>query len=152
MADQFDKETILAKFREKAQAKGFELHRDKSKMSNGYPAIEDLLDAVAEALADIFHNEDEPGVLKAQNFKIGPSGIQKPAAYKDGAVKADIVSDPAFFTWIETFHGLLQGVYPEPGNGAPDVFAMALKSLLAQKPTSITAKIIDGTDKVKVTT
>jgi hypothetical protein len=53
---------------------------------------------------------------------------------------------------METFHSVLQGVYPEPGNGSPNVFATALKSLLAQKPTSITAKITQGSGKIKVTT
>jgi hypothetical protein len=151
MADQFSKETIFNKFKDKARAKGFELNPDRSKMSKNIPIMIDLLEAIAEALSDILYKDENlPGTIKAQSLKIGPSGLQKATAYKDGSVKADMTTDPTFFTWIETFHSLLQAVYPEPGNGAPDVFAMALKSLTGLKPSSITAKITNGSGSVKV--
>jgi hypothetical protein len=89
--------------------------------------------------------------MVASNFKIGPSGQQKPAAYKDGTVKSDVTTDPKFWAWMETFHSLLQGIYPEPGNGSPDVFANTLKTLISLKPSSITAKIIDGSGSINIT-
>lgn len=153
MADQFDKSTIFAKFKEKAQAKGFNLSPDKSKMTKNVPVIQDLLEAIAEALAEILYKDESlPGTLKASSFKIGPSGLQKAVAYKDASVKADITTDSSFFTWMETLHSLLQAVYPEPGNGSPDVFAMTLKTLVGMKPSSLTAKITAGSGSVKVTT
>jgi hypothetical protein len=152
MADQYSKSTIFGKFKEKAKAKGFDLSPDRSKMSKVCPTNQDLLEAIAEAMTDILNNGNLPGTLKASSLKIGPSGLQQPVAYKTATVKADIVSDSKFFTWMETLHGLLQAVYPEPGFGSPDTFAMALKTLLGMKPTSITAKITQGSGSVKVTT
>ncbi len=119
-------------------------------MSKNVPTILEILDAVAGAMSDILHDQDSTATLTAQNFKIGPSGLQKPAAYKDGTVKSDATTDPNFWAWMEAFHGFLDGVYPEPGNGSPDVFATALKSLVGQKPTSITAKIIDGSGSINI--
>jgi len=153
MPDQFGKDTFLTKFKQKATAKGFDLNPDKSEMSKNVPVLLDLLEAIAEALDEIiFKDQDKPGTIKAKTLKIGPAGLRQPAAYKEAKVKSDFVTDPKFWTWMESFHGVLQGVYPEPGNGSPDVFATALKVLLSQKPSSITGKIIEGSKKVKVTT
>lgn len=153
MADQFDKKTFLDKFKQKSRVKGFELNPDKSKLPKNFPTTLDLLEIVAETLAEVLYQDQNlSGTLKAKDFKIGPSGLQQPVAYKTATVKADATTDPKFFTWMETFHSVLQGVYPEPGNGSPNVFATALKSLLASKPTSITAKITQGSGKIKVTT
>lgn len=151
--DQFDKNTFLNKFKEKATARGFELNPDKGEMSKGVPTLLDLLEGIAEAMDDIIVNDqDKAGTIKAKSLKIGPSGLQQPAAYKEAKVKSDIVTDPQFWAWMETFHTILQGVYPEPGFGSPDVFATAMKVLLSQKPSSITGKIIEGSGSVKVTT
>jgi hypothetical protein len=153
MADQFQKDTFFNKFKEKASAKGFELFPNRSDMANGVPLMVDLLEAMSEALDDIFYNDQNlPGSIKASSLKLGPDGLQQPAAYKEATVKSDATTDPQFWAWMETFHGLLQAVYPEPGFGAPDTFALALKALLAQKPSSITAKITQGSGTVKVTT
>jgi len=151
--DQFDKSSFLNKFKQKARAKGFELNPDKDKMAKNCPTILDLLDAIAEALDEIIvQDQDKPGTIRTKNLKLGPSGLQQPAAFKEAKVKSDYTTDPKFWTWMESFHAILRGVYPEPGNGSPDVFASAMKSLLAQKPSSITGKIIEGSSKVKITT
>jgi hypothetical protein len=153
MPDQFDKDSFLNKFKQKAQAKGFELKPDKSKMAKDVPTLLDLLDAIAEALDEIIvKDQDKPGTIKAKSLKIGPSGQQQPAAYKEAKVKSDATTDRKFWSWMEAFHAKLRGVYPEPGKGAPNVFANSMKSLLAKKPKSITGKIIEGSKKVKVTT
>ena len=153
MPDQFSKDTFLTKFKDKAAAKGFELNPDKDEMSKNVPVLLDLLEAIAEALDEIiFKDQDKTGTIKAKTLKIGPAGLQQPAAYKEAKVKSDFVTDAKFWTWMESFHSVLQGVYPEPGRGAPDVFATAMKVLLSQKPSSITGKIIEGSKKVKVTT
>jgi hypothetical protein len=151
--DQFSKETFLSKFKQKATAKGFNLNPDKSEMSKNVPVMLDLLDAIAEGLDEIFFkDQDKSGTIKAKTLKIGPAGLQQPAAYKEAKVKSDFVTDPKFWTWMGSFHSVLQGIYPEPGNGAPDVFATAMKVLLSQKPSSITGKIIEGSKKIKITT
>jgi hypothetical protein len=150
--DQFSKSNIFDKLKNKAKLKGFELAPDKSKMSKNVPTVQDLMEIVAEAISEILsQDETSSATLKAQSFKIGPTGLQKPVAYKDATVKADITTDSSFFTWIESFHSLLQVPYPEPGLGAPSVFAIALKTLIAMKPTSITAKITDGSGSVQIT-
>lgn len=152
MADQFDKKTILSKMQEKASAKGFELNPDRGDMSKDVVTLDDLLDAMAESLAEIISkDQDLTGTIRASSIKLGPAGEQKPVAYKDGLVKADATTDPSFFSWIEALHSVIQGSYPEPGNGSPNVFATALKTILSLKPTSITAKIVDGSSKVKIT-
>jgi hypothetical protein len=153
MPDNFDKSSFLNRFKQKARAKGFELEPDRSKMAKNIPTLLDLLDAIAEALDElIMKDEDKPGTVKAKNLKIGPSGLQQPAAYKEAAVRSDFATDPRFWTWMESLHAIIRGVYPEPGNGSPDVFATAMKVLLAQKPSSITGKIIEGSETVKITT
>lgn len=153
MPDQFDKNTILGKFKQKAAAKGFDLNVKKADLPKNTPTILDLLTAIAEALDEIIvKDQTKSGTIKAKNLKLGPTGLQQPAAYKTAKVKSDFVTDPKFWTWMETFHSILQGVYPEPGNGSPDIFATTLKLLLSQKPSSITGKITDGSGSVKVTT
>jgi hypothetical protein len=152
MADQFAKATILNKLKAKVQAKGFNLNPDKSDMAKNVPVLLDILDIIAETVADVFYtDQDKDGTVKANTFKLGPDGAQQPHAYKEAKVKFDSVTDPKFFTWMETFHSLLQGVYPEAGYGAPNTFGSTLKTLLSQKPTSLTGKIIEGSKKVKVT-
>jgi hypothetical protein len=152
MADQFAKQTILNKLKTKAQAKGFNLKPDTSKMSKNVPLLEDLLDLIAEALAEVLYQDQNlPGTIKANSLKIGPGGLQMPMAYKTGTIKCDATTDPKFFAWIETFHSILQGAYPEPGNGSPDIFATVMKALLPLKPTSLTGKITNGSGSVKVT-
>lgn len=151
MADQFDARTILDKFQQKMSAAGFELNPNRNEMARDVVTIDDALEILAESLADLFSvDEDLTATIKAANVKIGPTGAQKPAAYKDGLVKADATTDPQFFAWMEALHTVIQGTYPEPGKGSPNVFATALKSILSLKPTSITAKIIDGSSSVKI--
>jgi len=153
MAGEYDKATILAKLKEKVQAKGFDLNPDSSKMSKVSKSILDMLDVIADSMSVILSQEQiRTATLKANSLKIGPSGLQQPIATKTGTVKFDMTTDPKFFTWMETLHGILQGVYPEPGYGSPSTFAMALKTLLATKPTSLTGKITTGSGSVKVTT
>jgi len=146
----FDKSTILAKLREKASAKGFNLNPDRGQMSKGVPTIVELLDSAAEAISDILHEQSTTGTMVANNFRIGPAGLQKPVAYKDGIVRSDATTDPKFWSWMEAFHAFLVSVYPEPGNGSPDVFNNTLKGLISQKPTSLTAKIITGSGSVRI--
>lgn len=159
MGKQYDKNTFVAEFQQKVSAKGFvwKVQKGEGKgIANTTPTMLDLMEAIAEALSDILGAGNLPADLVAASFKIGPSGLQQPVATKapPGAtnVKADITTDPKFFTWVETLHSLLQASYPEPGNGAPNVFATALKTLISLKPTEIKAKITDGSSKVKVTT
>jgi hypothetical protein len=153
MADQFDKATILNKLKAKVQAKGFDLNPDKSKMSNNVPTILDMLDIIAESVADlVFVDQNKDGTITAKEVKIGPDGLQQPHAYKNAKIKFDATTDPKFFAWMEALHAVIRGVYPEPGSGAPDTFARALKVLLSKKPKSLTGKIIEGSKKVKVTT
>lgn len=153
MADQFSKKTILDKLRQKCTSKGFQLTPGPGDLPKNFPSLADTLELLAEAIAEVLNiDQNLSATLKAKDLKIGPSGLQQPAAYKTAEVKFDATTDPKFFTWIETFHSVLQGVYPEPGWGSPDVFATALKSLLASKPTSLTGKISKGSGKIKVTT
>lgn len=153
MGDQFDKSTILNKLKAKVSAKGFDLNVDKGDLAKGTATILDLLDIIAETMADIlFTDQQKDGTIKASDIKIGPDGLQQPHAYKEATVKYDATTDPKFFTWLESLHAILQGVYPEPGYGSPNVFLTALKTLLAQKPSSLTGKITQGSGKVKVTT
>src|SRR5271157_5910991 len=98
MADQFDKATVLAKLREKASAKGFNLSPDRGQMSKGVPTIVELLDSAAEAISDILHEQSTTGTMVANNFRIGPAGLQKPVAYKDGIVRSDATTDPKFWS------------------------------------------------------
>jgi hypothetical protein len=156
MAGQYSKEVILAKLREKVVAKGFSLQpQGDTQLPAGTPTIDDALQVIAESLAEILEKGTLPAKLQSSSFKIGPQGIQQPVATKAmpgmNNVKFDMTTDPTFFTWAETFHGLLQAVYPEPGNGSPNVFATALKALLALKPTSLNGKIISGSATTKVT-
>ncbi len=152
MADQFSKQTILNKLKEKVSAKGFNLEPSKDDMSKGMPVLLDFLDLLAETISDVFYiDQSKSGTIKADKIKLGPDGLQQPGAFKESEIKYNITTDPAFFTWIETFHGILQGVYPEAGYGAPNTFNTALKTLLSQKPSSLTGKITEGSKKVKVT-
>lgn len=153
MPDQFDKRTILTKLQEKFQAKGFILEPDRSKLPAGTPTMGDMLDAMAEALAEIISTDElSKGTIKASEIKLGPSGLQQPAAFKTSDIKSDITSDPKFWAWMEIFKGLLQASYPEPGMGAPNVFATALKALLAAWPSEMKGKVVSGSATVKVTT
>lgn len=152
MADQFDANTIKEKLREKVAAIGFELNPDRSEMSRDVVTIDDMLDILGEALGDILYNdEDLTATIRASNIKLGPAGEQRNAGYKDALVKFDATTDPQFFTWVEALHTIIQGSYTEPGNGSPDVFAIAMKALLSNKPSSITGKIIQFSSTVKVT-
>lgn len=155
MSKQYSKKTLLEEFENKVEAKGFELNVKKGDgIARDTPTLIDFMEAMAEALSEILEDGDKDANLVASSFKIGPAGMQQPAAHKASPgqtnVVADITTDPQFFTWIETFHSLLQGVYPEPGNGSPNVFATALKALVSLKPTEIKAKITEGSDKVKI--
>lgn len=153
MSDQFGKSTFTTKFKQKAVAKGFNMSVDKSELPPNTPVIQDLLEAIAEALDEIFvKDETLAGTIKAKSLKLGPTGLQQDVAYKGATVKSDASTDPKFWTWMETFHSLLKISYPEPGSGTPNVFAIALKALLAFKPKSLSAKITDGSSSVKVTT
>jgi hypothetical protein len=155
MANLYDKDTIFTKLKEKVSGKGFVLDPDKGKMSKETRYMQDLLEGIAEAISEILTGTgDKVAVLNGSEFKIGPSGMQNPAAYKDGTVKSDTTTDPAFFAFIEALYAVLQTpVIPEVGNGAPSSFHTAMKAaLLAVKPSSITSKIIDGSSKVKITT
>jgi len=148
----YDKNNIFAVLQDKVSAKGFNLDPDKSKMAKNTPTTKDLLEAIAETLSEILsQDQSKEAVLEGSSFKIGPSGLQNPVSYKGATIKADMSTDPAFFTWFETLTGLLQAVYPEPGLGSPSVFATALKVLIGLKPTSLTGKITDGSGSVKVT-
>jgi hypothetical protein len=119
-------------------------------MSQGVPTIVEILDSLAGAISDMLHDQSTTATMVAQNFKIGPQSLQKPAAYKDGTVYSDASTDPTFWAWMEAFHSYLQAIYLEPGNGSPDVFATALKALIAQKPSSLTAKIISGSSSINI--
>jgi hypothetical protein len=148
---QYDKNYILDKLKTKAQSKGFDINPDKSKMSKNVSTLLDMLDLFAETISEVLSQEEiNPGTIKTSSLKIGPTGIQVPAAAKDMTVKFDITTDPTFFSWIEMFHGLLQAVYPLPGYGAPNTFAIALQSLLSMKPTSLTGKVVEGSGSVKI--
>ena len=153
MPDQFSKGTILTKLQEKVSAKGFILEPDRSKLPDGTPTMGDLLEAIAEAFAELISTDEAvKGTIKASEIKLGPSGLQQPAAFKTSDIKSDITSDPKFWAWMQTFKGMLQASYPEPGLGAPNVFATALKALLATWPSEMKGKVTSGSGTVKVTT
>lgn len=155
MAKQYDKSTILNALKLRVAQKGFNVNVDKSKTGPGVPMVQDLLEGIAEAVSDALTKGTNTGVLRAKDFNIGPPGIQQPVATKafvgETNVVFDMVTDPQFFIWMETFHSLLNTSYPEPGYGAPDVFAMVLKVLIAMKPKAIKGKITSGTSKFNVT-
>lgn len=158
MASQYSKENILNILKEKVSAKGFVLDvekGDKKGIAKTTPTLLDMLEALAEALEAQLEKGDKDASLVASDFKIGPSGQQMEVATKSQPgevnVKFDATTDPKFFTWIETLHSLLQNTYPISGYGSPNSFAIALKTLLSNKPTSLTGKIIKGSSKIKVT-
>jgi hypothetical protein len=158
MAKQYDKDTIFNAMKLRVASKGFKLlikKGDGEGIHNTTPTTIDLLEGISEALSDILTKGTNSAEIVAKDFKIGPPGIQQDVATvafgADTNVKADMTTDPKFFTWIETFHSLLGTVYPEPGNGSPNVFATALKTLVSLKPTALNAKITKGSSKVKVT-
>jgi hypothetical protein len=155
MPDQFDKRTILAKLQEKVAAKGFILEPDRSKLPDGTPTMGDLLDAIAEGIAEIIsQDENVKGTIKASELKLGPTGLQQPVAHKTSDIKSDIVNNPQFWAWMEAFKAVIQvPTFPEPGMGAPSVFHAALKAaLIATWPSEIKGKIVSGSSTVKVTT
>lgn len=152
MADKFSKQEILNILKEKVSAKGFAINVDKNELSAGASTILDMLEVIAESLSEIFYaDETLTGTIRAKSLKFGPMGLQLPMSYKGAEVEYSAVTDPKFFIWLEALHTLLKAAYPEPGYGAPDVFATAMKSLLALKPKSITGKIKDGSNSVKIT-
>lgn len=152
MADQFDKKIVFTKLKQKAITNGFNLTPNSAELPKGTVITTDLLEVIAETISEIFKDDQTlRGTIKASSLKLGPTGLQQAMAYKNAKVKFDATTDPKFFIWLETFHSLIQAVYPEPGFGAPNVFNTALKALLASKPTSITARITDGSSKVKIT-
>lgn len=155
MPDQFDKRTILAKLQEKVSAKGFVLEPDRSKLPEGTPTMGDMLDAIAEALAELIStDENVKGTIKASEIKLGPSGVQKPVAFKDADIKSNIVNEAKFWAWMEAFKSVLQvPTIPEGGNGSPSSFHAALKgALMSTWPSEIKGKIVSGSGTVKVTT
>lgn len=158
MPKQYDKGTIFNIIKTKVAAKGIYLPVQKggdNRIANTTPTTVDLLEGISEAISDILTAGTNSAEIVAKDFKIGPPGLQQPVATvvnpPETNVIADMTTDPAFFTWMETFHSLLQTPYPEPGNGSPNVFAIALKALIPLKPTEIKARINSGSSKVKVT-
>jgi hypothetical protein len=157
MPGQYSKSTIQNAIKARVLAKGFNLNVQKGEgkgISNTTPTISDIIDVVSDSLSTILSQGTFSANLVAKDFAIGPPGLQQPVATKaipgQNNVVFDMTTDPTFFTWIETLHSLLQASYPEPGYGAPDVFATALKSLLSLKPTSINGKITSGSSTIKV--
>jgi hypothetical protein len=158
MAKQYDKDTILNALKLRVAQKGFKLNVKKGDgegIHSTTPTTIDLLEGIAEATSDILTKGTNSAEIIANDFSIGSPGIQQDVATvafgAETNVVFDMTTDPQFFTWIETFHSLLNAVYPEPGSGAPDVFATALKSLVGLKPTALNGKITKGSSKVKVT-
>lgn len=157
MAKQYDKDTIFNLLKLRVASKGFNLKPNKGDggLANTTPTTIDLLEGISEGLSDVLTKGTNSADIVAKDFKIGPIGLQQPVATKafgaETNVVADATTDPQFFAWIETFHSLLSAAYPEPGLGAPNVFATVLKTLVSMKPTKINAKITTGSSKVKVT-
>ena len=158
MAKQYDKETIFNALKLRVAQKGFQLNVQKggdNRIASSTPTLVDMLKGIAEATAELLNSGNLSAELIANDYKIGPPGLQQPVATvinpPQTNVIFDITTDPTFFTWLETFHSLLQASYPEPGNGSPSVFATALKTLVSIKPTEIKARIDSGSSKVKVT-
>lgn len=158
MPGQYSKTTIENAIRARVLAKGFNLNVQKGEgkgIANTTPTISDMISVIADSLSTILTQGTQSAKLVAKDFAIGPPGLQQPVATQaipgQNNVVFDMTTDPAFFTWIETMHSLLQASYPEPGYGAPDVFATALKSLLSLKPSSLNGKITSGSSTIKVT-
>lgn len=158
MPSQYSKSSIENAIKARVAAKGFNLNVKKGEgkgIASTTPTISDLISVIADSLSTVLTEEEGSAELVAKDFKIGPPGLQQPVATKappgETNVVFDMTTDPNFFTWLETLHSLLQSSYPEPGYGAPDVFATALKSLLSLKPSSLKGKITSGSSKVKVT-
>lgn len=159
MAKQYDKSTIFNALKLRVAQKGFSLNVQKggdNRIAGTTPTLIDMLEGIAEATAELLNSGTLSAEFVANDYKIGPPGLQQPVATvvnpPETNVLFDVTTDPAFFTWMETFHSLLQTPYPEPGYGSPDVFAIALKALIPLKPTELKGKITKGSSKVKVTT
>jgi hypothetical protein len=155
MANLYDKDTIFTKLKDKISGKGFVLDPDKGKMAKETRYMVDLLEGIAEAMSDILTGMgDKVAVLNGSEFKIGPSGQQNAAAFKDGQVKSDITTDPDFWAFVEAFYTVLNTpTIPEPGNGSPSMFHTMMKaSMMSVKPSKIKSKIVEGSSKIKITT
>ncbi len=152
MAQAYDKSNIDSILTQHSSSNKFNTSPDRSKLSKNVPTLVELVSVVAETFSELLSQEQiRTATINTQGIKIGPSGQQKPSAYKDGTVTFDATTDPKFFAWVEAFHAFLDGVYPEPGSGSPNVFATAWKGLVGQKPTSLTGKIVSGSQNVKIT-
>lgn len=150
MAQSFDTDNINSLLTNHVSGDAFNVAPDRSKMSQGVPTIVELVSLVSEALSELLEQGTLPATIVTQGLQIGPQSLQKPMSYKDATVIFDATTDPKFWTWIETFHNFLDLIYPEPGYGAPNQFATAWKALISQKPTSLTGKIVVGTQNVKI--
>lgn len=86
-------------------------------------------------------------------LNIGKQGFQ-PCARKEDAVKSTSAEDSAAWAVVQALLGVISGApIPEPGNGSPSAFQAALAVALSAAggaPTSLTSKIIEGSDQVKV--
>ena len=158
MPKQYDKQTVFNTLKTKVTSKGINLQVQKggdNRIANTTPTAVDLLEGISEAISDVLTAGTNSAEIVAKDFKIGPPGLQQPVATKanppETNVIADMTTDPKFFTWLETFHSLLQTPYPEPGNGSPSVLATALKTLVSIKPTELKGRIVSGSSKIKIT-
>jgi len=151
MGQSFGNNNINSTLTDKVYADAFNVSPERDKMSKNVPTLVELVSVISEALSDLIGAGNLTATIGTTGINIGPIGLQKPMSYKDATVTFDATTDPTFWSWMESFHALLQGVYPEPGDGSPNVFATALKALISQKPTSLTGKITTGSQNVKVT-
>lgn len=150
MAQSFDADNINSKLTNHVSSSGFNTSPDRDKISQSVPTIVELVSVVAEAMSDLLERGALPATIVTQGLQVGPISLQKPMSYKDATVVFDATTDPIFWAWQEAFHSFLDAVYPEPGYGSPNVFATALKALIAQWPTSLTGKITVGTQNLKI--
>jgi hypothetical protein len=150
MAQSFSKDNIDSTLTNKVSADAFNTSPERDKMSKRVPTLVELVSVIAEALSELIGAGNLTATIGTTGIKIGPRGQQKPISYKDAIVTFDATTDPKFWSWLEAFHAFLQSIYPESGSGSPNVFATTLKSLIAQKPTSLTGKISTGSQDVKI--
>jgi hypothetical protein len=150
MAQSFDTNNIDSLLTNHVSSDAFNVSPARDKMSQGVPTVVELVSLVSEALSELLEQGTLPATIVTQGLQIGPQGLQKPISYEDATVTFDATTDPKFWAWMEAFHNFIDVVYLEPGNGSPNVFATAWKALIAQKPTSLTGKIVVGSQNVKI--
>ena len=100
----------------------------------------------------VFEDPDEKTLVRWDGSKLdmGKSSYQN-AARQEDQVRSTSVEDSSFWTWLIGFVTLFTAWVPVPGDGGL-VLNTAVKAYITANPTptSLTGKIIEGSDQVRI--